>query len=100
MDSIAGISKGLADMFQLDHNILLSLLLKIKRAESVAAFRPSEQHNCYTQERFFAEAHKGLGMVIIPMSIMHIIIPKRVTIMLVRLLSVTGVPVPFSMGIA
>ena len=57
VDSIAGISKGLADMFQLDHNILLSLLLKIKRAESVAAFRPSEQHNCYTQERFFAEAH-------------------------------------------
>lgn len=28
MDPIAGISKGLADMFQLDHNILLSLLRK------------------------------------------------------------------------
>lgn len=41
-----------------------------------------------------------MGMVIIPMSIMHIIIPKRVTIMLVRLLSVTGVLVSFSMGIA
>ena len=48
----------------------------------------------------FAETHKDMGMVIIPMSIMHIIIPKRVTIMLVRLLSVTGVPVPFSMSIA
>ena len=36
-----------------------------------------------------------MGMVIIPMSIMHISIPKRIAIMSVRLLPVPGVPVRF-----
>ena len=46
----------------------------------------------------FARKKAGTGRLRIMH--MHIIIPKRVTIMLVRLLSVTGVPVSFSMGIA